>query len=194
MNRPYLLITALAALLSTACGGVTHRGDIPVPRPTGYARIELPDSTFRPHAAGGITLQLNAAVDSVTTVDKENQSWVTASYGALDASLYITVTHLDAGTAAEAIDNRIERLSLNTGGRPTEVISFVTSHGLDARIIVTPRESPVPVQFLVTDHRTLLVSGSAMLEAAATAPPDSVSPVVGMLRRDITHTVVNISL
>ena len=165
-----------------------------MPRPQAYPRIAIPDSVFRPVSVGDITLQLNAAVDSLSVRGSLNGSWwVTALYNDFDASLFITVTPLSPADALSTIDNRVERLSLNTGGLPTEVTSFTTSAGLDARIIVTPQGSPVPVQFLVTDHNTLLVSGSATLEAAATAPPDSIAPVIDMLRRDVTHTVLTIS-
>ena len=192
MNRLLLPYALLLAILSASCRG--SGGDIPVPRPQAYPRIAIPDSVFRPVSAGDVTLQLNAAVDSLSARGSLNGSWwITALYDDFDASLFITVTPLSPADALSTIDNRVERLSLNTGGLPTEVTSFTTSAGLDARIIVTPQGSPVPVQFLVTDHNTLLVSGSATLEAAATAPPDSIAPVIDMLRRDVTHTVLTIS-
>jgi len=182
VNRipPYLLIT-LAAI---SCGH-SDLHDIAVPRPVAYHRITIPDPAYRIAKAGPGSIQLNASVtDTIVTA---GNSWVTAHYPGLDASIYITVTEISPDTADESIDNRIERMSLNTGGHPTEVISFTTPAGLDARMTVTRAGSPTPVQFMATDHREILVSGAGTAGLSVTAPADSLSPITGMLERDITH-------
>lgn len=184
---PYTLI----AVAVTACNSHAVK-DIPVPRPAAYHRITLPDSTYRTTDAGLVSLQLNAATND--TIVTAGNSWITSHYPDLGTSVYITVNELSPSSATSAIDNRVERLSLNTGGNPTEVSSFTTPAGLDAKIIVTPSGTPTPVQFIATDHASILVSGTATVADAATAPTDSLLPVINMLQRDITHLLKTIQL
>ncbi len=174
--------SGLAMTLSCCTGG---QREIAVPRPAAYHRIAIPAPAYRTVRAGTVSIQLNTSVTD--TVVSAGNSWVTACYPGLGTSMYITVTEIDPGTAGEAIDNRVERLSLNTGGLPTEVISFTTPEAFDAQLIITPAGSPIPVQFLATDHSSVLVSGTAAVEGSASSPADSISPVLEMLERDITH-------
>lgn len=178
-----VLVTVMAA-----CGSRGGVADVPVPRRTAYPRIEVPDSVYRTVDTSAATLQINsAAADSTSAVD----GWVTVIYPHRQATLYISVTRLDPATAATTIDNRIERLSMNTGGATTDVTSLMLPDdgGMEAMVLVTPAETPTPVQFLVTDRRTLMVSGTATIDGAADAPTDSLRPVIEMLRRDVTHLV-----
>ncbi|MDE6448488.1 MAG: hypothetical protein K2L41_00225 [Muribaculaceae bacterium] len=182
MNRiPLYLLTALAAI---SC---VHRDrqDIAVPRPVAYHRITIPDSVYRMFNAGAVSIQINAS--TTDTIVTAGNSWITARYTGMDASMYITVAEISPDTADESIENRVERMSLNTGGHPTEVISFTTPAGFDARMTVTRTGSPTPVQFIATDHRTILVSGVGTVGLSVTAPADSLSPITEMLERDITH-------
>lgn len=181
MNRLplYILLTAVTA----ACGSNLNK-DIPVPRRTAYHRLDIPAPAYTLRPSGGFTLQLNNSIDSI---ESSRQGWITARYPDNMATLYITISNLSGTDARETIDNRVERLSLNTGGEPTEVKSFTTLSGLDARLIVTPSGSPTPVQFIATDHKTILMSGSAMVQEATSAAADSIAPIIEMLERDITH-------
>lgn len=182
MNRiPLYLLTALATI---SCGH-SDRHDIPVPRHVAYHRITIPDPVYRISKAGPVSIQLNASVND--TIITAGNSWVTAHYPGMDASIYITVTEISPATADETIDNRIERMSLNTGGHTTEVISFTTPAGIDARMTVTRTGSPTPVQFMATDHKEILVSGAGTAGLSVTAPADSISPITAMLERDIIH-------
>lgn len=184
--RPAVTYLLSALCLATiSCNGTDARRDIPVPRPVAYHRIELPPPVYRTVSNGWVSLQLNSAVTD--TVVSAGNSWITACYPDIGATMYITVTELTPATADETIDNRVERIALNTGGNSTEVTSFTTPGKLDARVTVTPAGSPTPVQFLATDHKTVLVSGTVTLEEAATAPGDSIKPIIKMLERDVIY-------
>ncbi len=185
-----IMAIALAAIM-TACQGNGNR-DVPVPRRTAFSRMQLPPDSYRHVTIGGTALELNAAADTTGTVDDAANAWLTAVYPDGTAELYITVNHATGSHLDAMIDNRVERLSLNTGGAESQVSSFITPAGLDARIVVTHHGTPTPVQFIVTDHATMLVSGSAHVRDAATAPADSLAPVIGMLERDLNHLVANI--
>ena len=191
--RHHIIAAALAfAATVSACHDGRHR-DLPVPRRTAYGRLQLPPDTYRPVTIGGTALDLNAAADTTGIVDNDGTAWLTAHYPDGMATLYITVNRADRDRLETMIDNRVERLSLNTGGAESQVSSFTTPAGLDARVIVTPRLTPTPVQFIVTDHTSLLVSGTAHVRDAATAPADSLAPVIEMLERDVTRLTTNLS-
>ena len=191
--RHHIIAAALAlAATVSACHDGRHR-DLPVPRRTAYSRLQLPPDSYHPVTIGGTTLDLNAAADTTGTVDNDGTAWLTAHYPDGMATLYITVNRADRDRLETMIDNRVERLSLNTGGAESQVSSFTTPAGLDARVIVTPRLTPTPVQFIVTDHASLLVSGTAHVRDAATAPADSLAPVIEMLKRDVTRLTTNLS-
>lgn len=192
MRRHCYIAALMLAAIATACQGNGNR-DIPVPRRTAYQRMQLPPATYRPVTLGSVTLNLNASADTTGTAHSGSNEWLTAQYPGGLAQLYITVSQATPTNIDEMIDNRVERLSLNTGGAETQVSSFTTPGGMDARIVVTPHDSPTPVQFIATDHATTLVSGSAHVRDAATAPADSLAPVIEMLTRDITHLVTTLT-
>ena len=118
-----ILSYILIAIAVAACNSHATK-DIPVPRPAAYHRITLPDSTYRVTNAGLVSLQLNAA--TIDTIVTAGNCWITSHYPDLGTSIYITVNELSPSSATKAVDNRVERLSLNTGGNPTEVSSFTT--------------------------------------------------------------------
>lgn len=183
---------ALAVVLITcfSCAHNTANNDVPVPRRVAYHRLQLPDSTYRQIVVDGIGMDVNTVIVQETDTQ---QGWFTGKYPQDMATIYITVTHTTQSAVDEVIDNRIERLSVNTGGLPTEVLSLITPGGMDARMLVTSRDCPTPVQFLITDHNKIVVSGSVSVPSAPIAPADSLSPVIEMLRRDVTHLVNSIN-
>ncbi|MDE6402244.1 MAG: hypothetical protein K2K86_00370, partial [Muribaculaceae bacterium] len=131
-----IMAIALAAIM-TACQGNGNR-DVPVPRRTAYSRMQLPPDSYRHVTIGGTALELNAAADTTGTVDDAANAWLTAVYPDGTAEVYITVNHAIGNHLDAMIDNRVERLSLNTGGAESQISSFTTPAGLDARIVVTP--------------------------------------------------------
>lgn len=188
MKTSGLYLAAVIALASCSGGG----DNIPVPRPVAYPRIELPDSTYSTVDAGRVSLQLNSA--ATYSADSVAKGWITVTYPQDVAAIYITATDLSPENADQIIDNRIERLSINTGGLPTEMTSFITPARLHSRILTTPSGTPTPVQFIITDHKSILVSGSATARNAASAPADSIVPIVKMLERDIIHLSKTLSV
>lgn len=186
------IIVAFQVILTVVLGACSGKrgNDAAIPRRQAYPRIEMPAPRYCPVVSAGITLWVNSSIDSIATGD---DGWITAFYPRHLGTLYVTVNNLSGDEASAAIDNRVERLSMNTGGAPTEIEQVENPAGLDARLIVTPSGSPTPVQFIATDHRRLLVSGTILLPDAATAPADSLAPVVDMLRRDITHLLVTLN-
>ena len=188
VGRVAVMIAAAAA--ASVPGGCSKAptADIPVPRRHAYPRIEIPAATYRADTIGSLPVELNEATVAAT----DSPGWLTAGYRSLNTEIYMTLTPLAVDTEQELIANRVERLSMNTGGAATEVVETVNANGWECTLLVTPSGSPTPVQFLAVDPGRLMLSGSAMTEGATSAPADSIRPVVDMLRRDITHLLMNL--
>lgn len=159
-------------------------GDAPVPRRHAFYRLVLPDSTYCITDFHGYSLSLNTVANTSFNAEK---GWLTVSYPDLNTELYVTLTPVASVDEDKAIDNRLERLSMNTGGAYTEITELTNGHGIGCTMLVTPYGSPTPVQFIAVDPGRCLISGSAMVEGIAVAPGDSLSPIVDMLSRDVLH-------
>ncbi len=184
--RKLLYILATITLLVTACNKKAEK-ETPVPRPEAYFRIEVPDTTYLPYRIGDEIIMLNAAIDSIETVHVGDNYWLTATYPDNRATLYLTITDVSVTTESQVIENRTERMSLNTGGNQCYIENFRTGKGRTATLLVTPSGSPTPVQLMVIGHGDKIITVAASCEEAATARTDSLQPVVNMLVRDLNH-------
>lgn len=185
MGRQLLTAFIAATLLAPgACG--TGDNSAPVPRRRAYPRIEIPDSAFTIVGNAPNRLQINA---SAQILDSTDNKWVTVIYPDLNAKIYYTFTPVDKSTIDAVIDNRLERINLNLSGHKPEFLPVDTREGFTGQIVVDRFGGTTPVQFIVTDRSTVVVSGAAFLPDADGAPADSLNPVVDMLRRDIIHSI-----
>lgn len=94
-----------------------------------------------------------------------------------------------ADELAKAIDNRHERMALNTGGASTELTQLVSDGGWECELALTRSSVTTPVQILAHDSRGRVLSGTLYLSLPAETPADSVAPVVMAVGRDLTETL-----
>lgn len=183
MSRIFTPLLLIAAVVSMV--GCSRRSDTPVPRPVAYPRVEIYDSSYTalPAAPVHIELSSHASVDMDTA--HSHSLWINARYPAYGATLHCTVTPVANGEASDVVANRTERMSLNTGGHPTEVTDYSSPSGFSSQILVTPAGSITPVQFLSVSPGWV-VSGALYLPGAETTP-DSVAPIVKAVYRDLLH-------
>lgn len=187
----YIMCVTAAAALSASCGG----GPTPVPLPAAYPRIDVADSIYRAVADSlPVHFEVNTAASvSTDSVGADGTVWLTVSYPSYRSTLYLTFTPVADDAEARAVTaNRRERMALNTSDATTMLISLHSPGGFDSEIAVTPAGSVTPVQLLSAGNG-YIVSGACFLEAAATADPDSVSPIVKALRADLIHAAKTIS-
>lgn len=175
-----IVAMALTAVLAAGCGAGERR-DVDVPRRRAYPRMELPAESYREERVGNATVAVNEAAST----GADGPGWLTATYPGGMAEIYITYTTIGADPEAE-IGNRVERLSMNTGGAATEISEFVNGQGLQCILMKTPAGSPTPVQFIAVAPEGWMLSGSAMVDKLTEAP-DSLAPVVEMLERDVQY-------
>lgn len=185
-SLPTIIVATALTLLGACSSG--NDNSAPVPRRRAYPRIEIPDSTFTIVDNAPNSLQINAGANVDNTSDNSGK-WITVSYPGLNAKIYYTFTPVDNSTIDAVVDNRIERINLNLSGHKAEFIPVDTREGFTGQIVVDRFGGTTPVQFIVTDRGSVVVSGAAFLPAASEATTDSLSPVVDMLRRDIIHSI-----
>ena len=178
----FSVISAITLLFVTACSEGCG-GDVAVPRREAYPRIQLPAPVWRSDTIGTVAVMVNLAAKSQC----DSNGWLTVDYPYGLARLYLTLTPFGGIDADQAVANRLERLSMNTGGAVTTVDEFDNRLGRRCMLMVSLSGCPTPVQFIAVAPGEWMLSGSALVEKAASAPGDSLRPVIDMLKRDIIH-------
>lgn len=182
-----LLLTAIAAMLLSACTGSSN----PSPRPRGFARANVYADSLVCCTISGIVLKVNAEA----AVTKPQPAWLNVDFSRYSATLYISALKPASPQALDAaIANRSERISLNLAGRSALVSDFKNPGGFDVRLVDASEPAPVPLQFMATDSaRTVFVSG-AVAFTGPVEPADSVAPALSDLRRQLMLTLNSLEL
>ena len=191
MTSRITLLTAMAITLTTAaCRKAT---DNPVPRPEAYPRIEAYEAAYDSiTAAGGLVVPVNKGAVSEVARNSGKSQWINLSYPRYRATLRYTITTGSARDVKESVDNRLTRMSLNSGGNTTEIIELRTPEGIASTIFVTPGATVTPLQILSTDSATFTMSG--VLEIASpTATREEIMPVVAAVKEDLLYTAKHIA-
>ncbi|MDE5786268.1 MAG: hypothetical protein K2H98_07020 [Duncaniella sp.] len=179
-----LAAAVMPVLILAACGGDGNTR--PTPRPRAFHRIEIPAAEYDTlTVADGVTLVTNSSARTLEKRPDGPSTWVDIVYPTLgNATIYCSVTPVTPATATEVIDNRLERIALNSGGYSSDLLEFSTPTGYDCRILVTGAGTATPVQFIGISEREV-VSGVLMVQVADGFQPDSLAPVVDCVTRDV---------
>lgn len=169
----------LATLLLAGCIGTENR-PAAVPRPRAYPRQEIYPATYSPSQVGNLTLMTN---DSAHI--KTDGLWADINYPAYGVTVNCTVTPVTATTVATVLDNRAERMALNSGGAYGEITRLTTESGASATLLSTPARGLTPLQFIATDSVSYVLSGAATLQGAAS--PDSIRPIIEAISADLLY-------
>lgn len=174
-------LACLTILTCVACGGGDTRR--PVPRPDAYPRLNLPDRSYAFSDTGVKSLNLNKSV-SIDTERRGESLWITLSYpGFHEGRFYLTLTTGEADMAS-AINNRMERIGLNTAGLQSTQTELTSSNGWRCIEVETPGSLTTPVQILAAKGDSLL-SGTFFLELPPSTATDSVAPAADLAAADM---------
>lgn len=188
MTRLLIILFAIAAAVSACSGsGDSADGSAPVPRRKAYPRLNLPPREYSP--VQGIDWNIEANSAAVASLGRgDNNDWITLSYPSLgDVSVMLTVIPASESQIPPVLDNRAERINLNLGANPGQVWQVEDSL-LSGEIIVS-NSITTPVQLLVTDNKSVVLTGAAFIPSLTPASRDSLAPVVEYLTDDIIHLV-----
>lgn len=177
------LIYVLIATAMAACG--TSDSSAPVPRRYAYPRVPQLDTVMAPLAATPVAMMVNKSA----TVGSDKSGWYNITYPTLGATMYLTVTHVSADDIEDVRANRMERLVLNAGGRPTRHTEFETPRGF-AVYAVRTENSATPLQFLATDGSSAVVSAAVYFaDPRAAESADSIAPAVDAIEADMFRVI-----
>ena len=173
-------LSVLALLSAAAC---SRRPD-PVPKPEAWPRIEAYPEVY------GRSINGFAINDSAVIVPGDSAGWYTLGYPRYGgARIYLTFARVDPLRLGGVIDNRVERMALNSGGGRSELLELRSDGGYDCRLMTTPAGTVTPLQFLACRGDGCVVSGALFVDGASSARPDSFSPVVAAVERDMLYAL-----
>lgn len=182
-----LFVTLLIPLLLVAVSACGDGGGDVTPRRHGFPRVQLYDSVYV--AADSFPLHFEVNSQAVCRVPR--RGWLDVAYPSYGAILHVSALNCSGERLASELDKRRERMSLNLYGSSAETIHVSSADStFEAVLLVSGDAVNTPVQFLATDGRNLLVTGSAYLPGVrAESQADSIAPQVGALKRDIIHAI-----
>lgn len=184
------VITAVALLLLSASCDRSDRRSAVYPKPEAYPRVAVLDSTY----ASSDSIDLRFDTNTSAVVKIRSSYWFDIVYPCYGATVYVTISRVRADSVDAVIENRRRRLKLNTGDSDVEISGPVTSGEFTSYIYRSPSVRSTPLQFLSTDGRSRVVSGTVFFgNTAPDSPVDSLAPMVAQIERDLTHSLSNLS-
>ena len=162
------------------------------PRRKSYPRITTHDSIFTPITNGELKFEISTtATISLDSVNDSKSRWLNTFYKPYNTTIYYTFTPIK-DNLEEVINNRTQRISLNTGSYTSELIELTNVNGFKSQLIITPESQVTPLQFLSTDGKDWVISGALYINQAPNSNPDSIKPILNVLKRDMIHTLKTI--
>lgn len=185
-------VTACAVLAATVACSNGDRSNAPVPKPDAWPRIGIPPEEYTVHQFNKVSFPLNSEA-TVTSREKDGGVWIDISYPTFhNTRLYLTLLQATSSeNLTEILDNRRERMELNSGGAVTEITELTSEGGWECMLALTHSSVTTPLQILAHDGRNV-ISGSLYFNFPPSTNPDSVSPIVDAVNRDLIHTLKNI--
>ena len=185
-----LIISITAAIAADSCSGAEN--DSAVPKPEGWPRIELPGRNHSIHTAGPATLMFNSDADVSMQQKADASWWITVTYPQFsNATLYLTLSPVSRRETSAIMDNRRERMELNSGGATTVITELTSAGNWHCELAETRTSLTTPVQLLATDSASVL-SGAFYLDLPAGSSPDSIAPIVRTVRDDMLYLLKNL--
>lgn len=191
---PVWIIAIIVSLLFSECANDNQAN---MPRRKAYPRVEIHDSTFTTLVNSPVFFEISTSatvtLDSVNTGKEigKNSRWFNFSYPKYNAVIYCTFTPVDKNTINEVIQNRTERMKLNSGDLESELTEMTNSNGFKSQILFTIESQTTPIQFISTDYDDWVVSGALYLNDKG-PNTDSILPIINTIKRDIIHSLKTI--
>lgn len=168
--------------------------NINTPRRKAFPRIDTHDSTFTQISNCPIHFEMSHIASITLDSINNNNHWITIFYKPYNATVYCTFTPVDKYTIHNIITNRTERMALNSGDNISELIELTNANGFYSKILITEQSKVTPVQFLSTNNTDWVVSGAIYFNNNSNNNPDSIRPIINVLKRDIIHAMKTIDI
>ncbi|WP_118973210.1 gliding motility lipoprotein GldD [Taibaiella koreensis] len=187
------IITLIIPLLAIAC-----RPSVPVPKPRGYYRIELPEHAYRTFDSTGFPFRLEYPVyghigqDVDLNREEHAPYWANIEFPGMNATIYLSYKSI---TDAEPLNKLIEesyKLSYAHDIRADYINTpqFRTPNGLTGVAYNVGGDAASAYQFYVTDNQRHFLRGALYFNVSPNA--DSLKPASDFLKKDMDHIIQTI--
>ena len=167
---------------------------IPVPKPRGYFRIDLPERSLRGVSSGcGPTFELPQYAGCATATRGEEPGFCGFNivFPGFEAVIHCTYVAMDgSGEMLEALVGDAHDLAFNHDVKATGIgRQLFDFPGLHVHGLLYDLEGPVatPLQFFATDSVEHFVRGSLYFNHEPN--PDSLAPALSHVRADLVHVI-----
>ena len=189
--RNKLKITWLcAAVMLSGCG------DVMVPKPQGYFRIELPKHEYRRYATDttDYTFEIDGLAEMRADHDRgAEKGWTELTYPTLKCKIHLTYLNLNRDGEGQSIENAMEdshRLAYKHTVKADAIVERYyddEEKNVHAVYYDIKGNAATPIQFAITDSLRRVFRGS--LYFACRPNKDSLAPVVKYIEEDIDHLI-----
>ncbi len=191
MKGPIFLFSALfGALLFASC-----RPSQPVPKPRGYAQLELPaEHAYQPFQKAEFPYRFEYPVYAEVAQDTvgmsalpENPYWLNVNFPSLNATLYVSYNPLRSAADWERLTEDSYELSQIHNKRASYVKdgSFKNQYGVSGMAYEWGGASASVYQFIATDSTRNFLRGALYFNVTPNA--DSLKPAIQFLQKDVEH-------
>lgn len=191
---PIWIMLIITSFIACNCDNNTN-----IPRRKAYPRITTHDSAFS--TITSLPLHFERSSIALITLDstiinnktEEKSHWINLFYKPYNITIHCTFTRIDTSTIYNTLYNRKERMALNSGNFPSELIELTNANNFSSQILITEQSKVTPLQFLSTNNKNWVVSGALYLNNNNTPNIDSIRPIINVVKRDIIHSLKTIS-
>ncbi len=189
-RNTHILILIIASLAWTACADNSGSS---VPKPKAYHRISVPDSVYSCMVFDRVAILLNSSAVASDSI-RPDGTWIDIAYPHFDgAKLYLTITSTSPSKLPSLIGNRTERIRLDTSSATTEITQLTSIGGWEGALFVTRSSTGTPIHILAHNAKgNKLLSGALYINTKESATPDSISPIVSAVARDLIVALKNL--
>ncbi len=172
-------------------GALTSCGDVAVPRPRGYFRIELPGHEYAVWDSVGFPYRFEMSREARVLPDHDANAepyWINIDYPKLNARLHVTYRQMGED-ADEALEDSRRLVYKHTVKADAIGESYFEDEekGLYGVLYEIKGNAATPLQFALTDSTERMFRGSLYFYCRPNK--DSLAPVVDYLEEDIVHLV-----
>lgn len=178
MIKLFCLFISILSFVFTGCT------EAPVPKPSGFNRIEKPTHPTKDISIGNITATLSdiTVIDSLSK-DKPNELWFNISYPHYGATIYCTYLPVSPQNYITAIEDSYH-LAYSHSLKADGINQLLYNrNNLGGIIYEIEGDVATPFQFFITDSTSHFLRGSLYYNEKVNT--DSVSPITEFIKDDI---------
>lgn len=188
MYRIYILVACIS--LFAAC-----RPEVYTPKPRGYARVELPQHTYKQFNEPGFPYRFEYPAYARIVKDTlffgktpENPYWMNIVFPSLGGQIYISYKSITPGQSLDKLIEDSHEMSFTAHSKRADYIgetNFSFDSSVNGILFNVGGNAASSYQFIATDSTHHFLRGALYFDVTPNA--DSLKPVNEFLRKDMEH-------